>query len=91
MSTKTQNSPGSKHLGPQGKRVLRPILVSVVYLLLVLSFQWLTVAGTWHLSIGLAVGLLLVYGFQYIPLALAGQALTGSGRMLAQALHSSNS
>jgi PAS domain S-box-containing protein len=80
MTTETPNSRGSKRLGPQGKRVLRPILVSVTYLLLILGFEWLT-AGTqqvtpWHFSVGLALGLLLVWGFQYIPLAFAGQALT---------------
>src|SRR5262245_24990617 len=83
MSTETPNSRRSKRLGPQGNRVLRPILVSVTYLLLVLGCEWPTASTQsnsaiqrWHLSVGLALGLMLVWGFQYIPLAFAGQALT---------------
>jgi PAS domain S-box-containing protein len=72
----------AKGLRPQAKRVLRPVLATAFYVLLSFGLEWLSNTteaypdmGPWRLPAGLALGLLLVYGFQYLPLAFAGQAL----------------
>jgi PAS domain S-box-containing protein len=77
MSTLANNIVASRDFLTHPKRLLRPLLVSSVYLLLIMGLDWLG-AGPWRLSFGLAIGLLLAYGYRYLPLAIAGEALVGS-------------
>jgi PAS domain S-box-containing protein len=53
------------------------VVVTLFYLAMSLGLELLTVntepQATWRLSAGLAFGLLLLYGFQYIPLVFAGE------------------
>ena len=81
MSIATSKVRASSRLGPGARRVLRPILVSAVYLSLLIGLssvatvQPLRLMEPWHLPVGFALGVLLVYGFRYIPLVFAGQAI----------------
>ena len=72
------NLPIYKKLGlngmPETNGLLRPLLVSSVYILIALGLHAIQ-AASWRLSFGLAVGLLLAFGFRYIWLAIAGEAL----------------
>jgi PAS domain S-box-containing protein len=77
MAILANNLVGSKELFAQTKRLLRPLLVSSVYLLLVMGLDRLG-TGPWRLSFGLAVGLLLAYGYRYLGLVIAGEALMAS-------------
>src|SRR5262245_8115847 len=54
--------------------LLRLLLFSSIYIVTALSLHALQ-TDSWRLSIGLAVGLLLAFGFRYIWVVIAGQAL----------------
>src|SRR5215510_8406437 len=66
-------------VGP--KRVLRPLLVSLIYLASLFVLRWFTssqplpLIGPWHLPVGFALGVLLGYDFRYVPLVFAGQVI----------------
>ena len=81
ISIETPKAPARSRLKLSKKKVLRSMLVVALYLLLlvglssVATVQPLSLMEPWHLPIGFAMGVLLVYGFRYIPLVFAGQAI----------------
>ena len=81
LSIETIKAATSSRLKLTRKKVLRPILVSTIYLTLlvglssVATVQPVNLIEPWHLPVGFALGILLVYGFRYIPLVFAGQAM----------------
>ena len=81
LSIETIKATTSSRLKLTRKKVLRPILVSTIYLTLlvglssVATVQPVKLIEPWHLPVGFALGILLVYGFRYIPLVFAGQSM----------------
>jgi PAS domain S-box-containing protein len=66
---------------PKIKAALRPAFVSVCYLFALFVLRSIATPHShpliepWHLPAGFALGVLLVFGFQYIPLVFAGQVI----------------